>query len=494
VFAPALPTNAQGRAAVTVKIPDNLTRYRVMAVSVAGGRQFGTGESAITARLPLMARPSAPRFLNFGDRFELPVVLQNQTDSPMTISLAVRATNAELTDGAGRRVTVPANDRVEVRFPVAANRAGTARFQVGAVSGKWTDAAELSLPVWTPATTEAFATYGVIDEGAIVQPVKAPANIFTQFGGLEITTSSTELQALTDAVLYLANYPYECSEQLASRVLAIAALRDVLAAFKAKGLPPPEELKAAVTRDLKRLQGMQNGDGGFGFWKRGEKSWPYVSIHVAHSIQRAKEKGFDVPQEMMNESKRYLLEIEKRIPATYGPQARRALIAYALYVRKRMGDRDVVRARRLVNEAGLEGLSMESIGWLLSVLTGDAASQKELELIRRHLNNRVTETAGARPPSRRRHTGSAHSRPAAERPHTEDCARASGSSQARALGEHAGERLHTAGPGSLLRHLRERDAEFRGARMARRTLRGRASLQGAYDRQAAGQCAHALPG
>jgi uncharacterized protein YfaS (alpha-2-macroglobulin family) len=395
VFAPSLPTDASGRAQVTVKVPDNLTRYRVMAVSVAGGKQFGSGESAITARLPLMARPSAPRFLNFGDRFELPIVVQNQTDAPMTVSLAVRATNAELTDGAGRRVTVPANDRVEVRFPVAANKAGTARFQVGAVSGKWADAAELSLPVWTPATTEAFATYGVIDEGAIVQPVKAPANIFTQFGGLEITTSSTELQSLTDAVLYLVSYPYECSEQLSSRVLAVAALKDVLAAFNAKGLPPPEKLKEAVTRDLKRLQGMQNDDGGFGFWKRGEKSWPYVSIHVAHSLERAKEKGFDVPSDMFDKSKRYLREIEKRIPSTYSAEARRALIAYSLYVRNRMGDRDLTRARRLVNEAGLEGLSMESVGWLLSVLSGDAGSKKELDAIRRFLNNRVTETAGA---------------------------------------------------------------------------------------------------
>ena len=44
--------------------------------------------------------------------------------------------------------------------------------------------------------------------------------VVTQFGGLEITTSSTALQALTDAVLYLVRYPYECNEQTASRVMA----------------------------------------------------------------------------------------------------------------------------------------------------------------------------------------------------------------------------------------------------------------------------------
>ncbi|HXG68554.1 MAG TPA: alpha-2-macroglobulin family protein [Blastocatellia bacterium] len=392
-FAAAVPTDSNGRASVKVKVPDNLTRYRVMAVAVAGGKQFGISESNITARLPLMARPSPPRFLNFGDRFELPVVLQNQTDAPMEVNVAVRATNAELTEGMGRRVTVPANDRVEVRFPAAAVKAGTARFQIGAVSGRWADAAEVSLPVWTPATTEAFATYGEIDQGAIVQPVQAPPDVVTQFGGLEVTTSSTQLQALTDAVLYLVAYPFECAEQLSSRILAVAALRDVLTAFEAKGLPKPEEMKSAVARDIKRLQGMQNDDGGFGFWKRGDRSWPYVSIHVAHALQRAKEKKFEVPSGMLDRSKDYLQNIERHIPSYCSPEARRALIAYALYVRNRMGDRDPAKARRLIAEAGLEGLSMEAIGWILPVLSADPNSRVEVANIRKYLGNRVEETA-----------------------------------------------------------------------------------------------------
>jgi alpha-2-macroglobulin len=395
VFAPSVPTDAQGRAEVKVKVPDNLTRYRVMAVSVAGGKQFGSGESSITARQPLMVRPSAPRFLNFGDRFELPVVLQNQTDAPAEVDVAVRAANAELTDGRGRRVTVPANDRVEVRFPVTASAAGTARFQVGAVSGRFTDASQFELPVWTPATTEAFATYGELDRsGAVVQPVKAPPDVFKQFGGLEVQTSSTQLQALTDAMLYLVAYPFECSEQLSSRVLAVAALRDVLTAFKAKDLPSPEEMNSAVARDIKRLQGLQNGDGGFGFWHRGEESWPYVSIHVAHALARATSKGYDVPQSMLDKSKDYLRNVESHIPRRYGRDARNSLIAYALYTRALLGDRDPARARRLIAENGLEKLQLEATGWLLTVLSGDRASTAEVAAIRRLLNNRAEETAG----------------------------------------------------------------------------------------------------
>jgi alpha-2-macroglobulin len=394
VFAASVPTDTNGHAKVPVKLPDNLTRYRVMAVSVAGGKQFGAGESTITARLPLMVRPSAPRFLNFGDKFELPVVVQNQTDKTIEVEVGVRASNAELTNGSGRRVSVPANDRVEIRFPATTVRAGVARFQIGAISGKWSDAAEVSLPVWTPATTEAFATYGEVDEqGAVVQPIKAPSNVFNQFGGIEITTSSTQLQELTDAVLYLVSYPFECSEQLASRVLGVAALKDVLTAFEAKDLPTPKAMREAVERDINMLKTLQQDNGGFGFWRRNEKQWPYVSIHVAHALQRAKAKDFHVPSEMLDKSRTYLRRIESHIPSSYSRSARNALIAYALYVRNLMGDKDPGRARKLIVEEKLENLSLESIGWLLSVLSKDPKSQTEVQAIHTHLNNRATETA-----------------------------------------------------------------------------------------------------
>src|SRR4029453_1949631 len=148
-------------------------------------------------------------------------------------------------------------------------KVGTGRFQVAGGSGSWSDAAEIELPVWTPATTEAFATYGEVDEGTITQAVKALSRVFKQFGGLDVQTSSTQLQQLTDAFLYLQHYPFACSEQLASRIISVAALRDVLTAFKDRDLPAPEVIEATVVQDLKTLQGMQNDDGGFAFWRKG---------------------------------------------------------------------------------------------------------------------------------------------------------------------------------------------------------------------------------
>jgi alpha-2-macroglobulin len=391
-FSPSVMTDAAGHARVAIELPDNLTRYRVMVIAAHGEQRFGSGEAAITARLPLMVRPSAPRFLNFGDRFELPVVVQNQTQAPLEVDLAVRASNAEPRKAIGRRVRVPANARVEVRFPAAARQPGTARFQLAGVSGALADAAEFSLPVWTPATSEAFASYGVIDAGAIAQKIAAPPDVWPEFGGLELTTSSTALQALTDAVLYLVDYPFDCAEQMASRMLALGALKDVLGAFEAKGLPPPEQLLASIGRDLDALRKQQNEDGGFGFWRRGERSSPYLSIHVAHALARLQQKRFAVPAEMLAPLHAYLKAIDSHITGKYAPDVRDTLVAYALYTRKQLGDADPARARALLAERGGPAkLNLEALGFVYPVLAAAAAQGG----IRKEIQNRVEETAGA---------------------------------------------------------------------------------------------------
>lgn len=390
VFAPETITDASGRATVTVELPDNLTRYRIMVVAAdSGGTRFGTGESSMTARLPLMVRPSAPRFLNFGDKVQLPVVIQNQTDEPMAVEVAIRATNLDLTDGAGRIVDVPANDRIEVRFPADAVQAGTARFQVAAVSGDLTDAAEIDLPVYTPATAEAFATYGVVDEGTIGQPILAPEGVFPQFGGLDISTSSTAISALTDAFLYLQDYSYDSSDAYASRILATVALRDVLEAFEAPDLPTPAEIDNRIAQDIEALRSMQNWDGGFPFWQRGRDSIPWNSIQVSHALVLARQEGYEVPDQLSANAIEYLVNIESYYPSWYSTETRTYLSSYAQYVLNLAGLGDPSLAQDLFGRPGADRLDV--LAWLWPVIE-DQDTRDEIE---RQISNAVTETAGA---------------------------------------------------------------------------------------------------
>jgi uncharacterized protein YfaS (alpha-2-macroglobulin family) len=398
VFKGALVTDAAGKTSVKVKLPDNLTRYRIFSVAIKDETRFGSGDQILTARLPVMVRPSLPRFLNFGDKAKLPVVVQNQTDQPIEVEVVGQATGVAWVGPVGQKVTVPANDRVEVTFEAQADQVGMAHFRFGAItpSGR-SDAATLSLPVYTPASGEAFATYGSIGEkeGAISQPVQRPGDIWTQFGGLQVSLSSTALSELTDAFLYLYVYPFECAEQKASRVLSIAALRDVLTAFNAQGLPDAKTIEGRMAEDLNYLVRLQNSDGGWEFWRRDDHSIPFISLHVAHAIVRAKISGYKVDENSLGRAMGYLRDIESKCRALkYSPEIIRSCVAYALYVRNLNGDSDLAKAKTLLAELkGQKNLNLEALGWIWPTLNEKAKGGPEVTELKRLVMNRATETA-----------------------------------------------------------------------------------------------------
>ncbi|MGE0493138.1 MAG: alpha-2-macroglobulin family protein [Vulcanimicrobiota bacterium] len=368
-FAGNLVADSQGRVTTAVKLPDNLTRYRILAVA-AGRSQFGTATSSLTARLPLMVRQSPPRFLNLGDRCQLPIVLHNQTDDALETEVAMRAANAHLVER-GYRVTVPANDRVEVLFEVEPEQAGIARFQAAARAGSVVDATRFELPVWTPAASQQLATYGHLDQGVTALAIEPPRDAYPGFGGLEVTTSSTAVGSLDDAVSYLENYPYHCAEQVASRLLGRLAV----------GRKP-----ALLKADLERLTTAQRHDGGWSFWPDADSSQPFVSVHAFHALVRARAAGLTVDDWSWNRGLDYLANLSKSTPG-YTGRGRIDVRAYALYVRHLAGQKP--STSELVQQAGgLDQLSSEALGWLLPVLP---AAQRRAA--RQALLNRLDETA-----------------------------------------------------------------------------------------------------
>lgn len=390
LFEPSVTTGADGTVTVPFTMPDTLTRYRVMVVAVSGDERFGSGESAVTAQLPLSVRPSAPRFANYGDQFQFPVVVQNLTDNDLAVDVVLETSNLQPGQAVGQTVQVPAGDRVEVRFPVATAEAGTAGYRVAVVSGDLADAATGSLPVYTPATAAAFATYGVVDNGSVVQPLLAPEGVIPEYGGLEVTTSSTALQALTDAVLYIQRYRYDSTDAMASRIMAIASLRDVLEAFAADGLPSAADMDATVEADVQRLVALQMYDGGWGWWDVFHQSLPYQTVQVTHALLLAKANGYTVPQAALDSALQYLADIRSHIPAEYGQQEKDTIRAYAVWVLDLAGRRDTAAAQALLDERG-DALQADALAWIWGSLT-NASSRAE---VARVIGNRAVETAGA---------------------------------------------------------------------------------------------------
>lgn len=421
LFKAVVETDKSGHARVKVKVPDSLTRYRVMVWAISGVERAGIGDGNVTARLPLMVRPSLPRFLNFGDKAELPVVLQNQTDDPLEAEVAIRSNGLKLEDVPGGAVTVPANDRVEVRFPAQTLSAGEATVQLAAASGAFADAAEQALPIYTPATTESFATYGQVDQGMAVQSIETPADVLAETGSLDVTTCSTALGGLEDAYFDLRNYRFECSEQISARLLAMLALKDVMSAFGKSDATSEAKTKEFIENDIKVLVSRLRYNGGFGLWSKSEseKEWPYVSCQVARALHMAASKGFEVPSHVTLKNAEYLRHIDRYLPLKansisdmcYSEKTRRALLAYAQYVLYLMNKAEVFESSKLLAETLKEMDSTgkakevewifyspssgtaETLAWLLPILSKDEKSKALVETARTKIDSCISETA-----------------------------------------------------------------------------------------------------
>lgn len=440
-------TGPDGRAEIPIELPHNLSRYRLRAVVAAGETHFGSGEATLTARLPLMIRATPPRFLNQQDSFELSATVENRTGEDLPVDVAVSATGATLTGNAGRRITVPANDRVELRFPAQApDRPGTARFQLavlpvvangpvgggaheraGGADSAWLgDAMEVTIPVLPPSLVETVAVYGELaDDGAVAYPLVFPADARPTQSRFEVGFSTTAAHGLTDALDVLAALTCGFAGPTAARLLALSALRATPSGAEPAGATPAGadgsgsgKLERLAEEDVLTLTRLQITNGGFGVFPVDRGADPFTSTLAAHALQRAAQAGFAVPDWVLERSRQYLHRLEdpqagRRPDASpirpdraaaawhtdhtweYPDLARLATRAYALHVRHLMGDTVAATAAALLHDAGPARLPAEALAWLLAPLAGGGgATAEDAELVRRQIQARIVRSAG----------------------------------------------------------------------------------------------------
>lgn len=128
IFEPRVLTDAQGRAEVTVRVPDRLTTWRVLALAHdrAGG-QAGAVTSFL-GTLPVYVDPIVPKVLRSGDRVRLPVTVVNTTAAAVNTELRLSAVGVELVaGGAPEQLTLPAAGSLVRYVTIVAGRPGPAR-------------------------------------------------------------------------------------------------------------------------------------------------------------------------------------------------------------------------------------------------------------------------------------------------------------------------------------------------------------------------------
>lgn len=107
LFEPLVVTNAGGEASVPVKVPDRLTRWRVLALAHSRTGGQGGAVASFASTLPTYVDPVVPAFLTAGDQVRLPVQVVNTTSSSASKTLVVQAEGPQAVGGGSWAVTIP---------------------------------------------------------------------------------------------------------------------------------------------------------------------------------------------------------------------------------------------------------------------------------------------------------------------------------------------------------------------------------------------------
>jgi uncharacterized protein YfaS (alpha-2-macroglobulin family) len=337
LWLPNVATDANGFATVKVKYPDSLTTWSATARAATAGNQFGIGNAATRTKQPLIVRLQAPRFFVVGDRVTVSGVINNNTDETMQVgsSLTAEGLTIEgvLVDGKPAKngpatIEVKPSAEQRVDWLVSVTDARAVKLKVEARGDKYADAMEKSFIAYEHGIEKFVSRSGKLRADSVAIKLDIPKARRPETTELTVQVAPSMATTMLDALPYLIDYPYGCTEQTMSRFLPAAitakTLRDLglnpetamnrvfggiepatAAAMHPKGAHSLKDLDAITSQSLERLYNFQHADGGWGWWKEGESDH-FMTAYVVWGMSLARQAGIEVRSEAAQRAVAYL--------------------------------------------------------------------------------------------------------------------------------------------------------------------------------------------
>ncbi len=364
---PQLLTGPDGSATLEFTVPDSVTAWSAWVHAVTRDLKGGSVQRKARSVKELMVRPYVPRFLREGDQAVLEVVVNNASEKSQqgTLTLDIMDTETEKSvlsrfgvKSASLPFTVEPGKGTSLRFPLTTPaQVGMVAFRVTARAGNLGDGELRPLPVLPGrmhlAQSRFLTLRGKDRKELTFEDLRRnddPSRINEQ---LVVTVDAQLFYSVLQALPYLVNYPYECTEQTLNRFVSTGIVTSLYGQYpavarmaktlserttrletwdaadpnrrmaleetpwlrEAQGGPKselelvrvldPKVAKAEREASLAKLRKAQLPSGAFSWWPGGPES-PYITLYIVHGLARASEYKVEFPREMTQGAWGYL--------------------------------------------------------------------------------------------------------------------------------------------------------------------------------------------
>ncbi|MBV6494768.1 MAG: hypothetical protein LDLANPLL_02805 [Turneriella sp.] len=303
-------TNAAGVSTLHVRLPDNLTEWRVTTHANTNAGLSGSQRTKITVSKDFALRLARPRFLRERDNAKLRLLVSNQLKEKQTATFETKFSALKLLSKIPEKLDIPAGEERYFDFTVDVPefpKDAKASLQFIARTKVDNDGLEIELPIYPYGVENFVASQKLFSENESAWKTKVvlPQDARVGLGVLQISYTPGVLPSVLETLPYLIMYPYGCVEQTLSTFLP--ALWASSAAEKLK-LPLPvkkTELKEITDQGLRKLYGYQHADGGWGWWSD-DPTDLYMTAYTLWGLVEAKKAGIPIDNEIFLKGVKYL--------------------------------------------------------------------------------------------------------------------------------------------------------------------------------------------
>jgi hypothetical protein len=274
---PNLLTDQNGEAYFTVTFPDNITKWETQVIGMDRKTRQAFGFAETEAYKSVIGQLSLPRFLIEGDQSQIVGKAVNFTNDTFTIQTQfkqgdqiISTQQHQLSDGIVEKTTITANkptEKLELTYQLT--------------SDQFNDGEQRNIPVFEKGVRENVGQFWVLDSDTTFQYQANEA-----MGTIQISVQPNTLDVLMEEIEQLKVYPYDCNEQVASKLMALLLEKEVKTQ-----LNQPFKGQNEIRKAISKLKNTQNKDGSWGWWKDNEAN-VMMTIHIGKSLIKASEAGY----------------------------------------------------------------------------------------------------------------------------------------------------------------------------------------------------------
>ncbi|RLD83118.1 MAG: hypothetical protein DRJ10_04115, partial [Bacteroidetes bacterium] len=235
-FYPHLKTNEEGEVIIEFTVPESLTKWKMMGFATTKDLKFGSITNELITQKDLMLLPNEPRFFRENDKITFPVKISNVSDMDLSGMVKLELFDAITLEPVSNifakkeketqdfEVKAKKNTLVSWKLEIPEG-VGAIMYKVVAKAGDFSDGEQKALPVLTnrmlvtesmplPVRGKETKTY------KFEKLINSGKSKTLRHHKLTLEFTSNPAWYAIQALPYLMEYPYECTEQTFSRFYA----------------------------------------------------------------------------------------------------------------------------------------------------------------------------------------------------------------------------------------------------------------------------------